>query len=370
MGLSKFCDSPVLDCHVHLWLLGDRIEEPILHEQEKALLEVIDRGHLNGMYIFAKLGHATLYMKARNPGVFYAGGYAPWTGEAAGFHVEWQSYIQSLIALGYDGVGEMGSKPVTRARHVPLDSEYYRVFWDSCEAEEFPVLCHVGDVEDFWHEDLTPEWAKVRGWGYWKGDYPRLEELYVEIENVLDEHPGLKVVLCHLLFMSPNLERLDEFFQSHRNANVDLSLGVELIHNISRRPDEWRAFIRKHDDRFLMGTDIGMSTTLRQHLARIWLLRNLIESDEEFYTPDYADDLLTRYKEPFIGLNLPGTSRRRIYSDNYRKLWGAKPRDVDINVAIRVSEEQGCKLMAKALKSLFIQNKTSTLTRTYPSRER
>ena len=302
------------------------------------MVDVIRKGRLSQMHVFDRQGNAALHLKARNEDMFYAGGYAPWTGEARDFNIDWRSYIRSLIELGYDGVGEMGSKPVTREKHVPLDSPYFEGFWDSCEDERFPVLCHVGDVEDFWRESKTPEWAKARGWGYWKGDYPKLEELYTEIENVLERHPRLKIVLCHLLFMSTDLERLGEFFRSHRNANVDLSLGVELLYNISRRRDDWRSFIRRHDDRFFMGTDIGMSTTLRQHIARIWLLRKFVESDEEFFTPDCADDLLTRYDEPFVGLNLPNATLEKIYSTNFRRLWGDRPRKVDVEATIQRRE--------------------------------
>ncbi len=258
-----------------------------------------------------------------------------------GLKVDWPSYIRLLKDLGYDGVGEMGSKPVTRQKHTPLDSSYYEGFWDSCESEEFPVLCHVGDVEDFWHPETTPEWAKVRGWGYWRDDYPTMKELWIEIENVLYRHPRLKIVLCHFLFMSPHMERLDEFLNYHRNAHIDLTPGIELIYNISRRRDEWRRFFIEHDDRILFGTDIGMSTNKQQHLARIWLLRRFLETGEEYYTPDEADDTLTRYKKPFIGLDLPRSYCEKIYSGNFRRLWGKKPQTVNINLAIAESEKQG-----------------------------
>jgi hypothetical protein len=168
-------------------MLRNHIDDESLRKQGEALIEVIRDPPLSQVYIFGRGGHPALYLKARYPGKFYAGGYAPWTGDALGLKVDWPSYVSSLIDLGYDGVGEMGSKPVTRDKHTPLDSTYYEGLWESCESEKFPVLCHVGDVEDFWHQELTPEWAKVRGWGYWKDDYPAMEELWTEIENVLTD---------------------------------------------------------------------------------------------------------------------------------------------------------------------------------------
>jgi len=350
---SVFSDLPVLDCHVHTWMLGEIIDRENLQRQEKELVEAVKGGGLKGMYAFDSSTHAPLYLKARYPGLFYAGGYAPWTGDTDRLpDVDWPSYISSLIKLGYDGIGEMGSKPVTRDRHVPLDSSYYEGFWDSCEALGYPVLCHVGDVEDFWHENLTPDWAKVRGWGYWDGDYPSLSILYGEIENVLDSHPSLKIALCHFLFLSPHIDEAITFLRNHKNANIDLSLGVELMFNISRRRDDWRDFFIRYDDRILFGTDIGMSTTLQQHKDRIWLIRNFLESKEEFHTPDTADDLLTRYEEPYLGLNLPRTSLEKIYYKNFKRLWKRQPTDVNVEAAITTCEMEGNAIMANAFKTL------------------
>jgi predicted TIM-barrel fold metal-dependent hydrolase len=349
MEMSRFSDAQVIDCHAHLWMLRNHIDDESLRKQGEALIEVIRDPPLSQVYIFGRGGHPALYLKARYPGKFYAGGYAPWTGDALGFKVDWPSYVSSLIDLGYDGVGEMGSKPVTRDKHTPLDSTYYEGLWESCESEKFPVLCHVGDVEDFWHQELTPEWAKVRGWGYWKDDYPAMEELWTEIENVLTRHPKLRIVLCHFLFMSPHMERLEEFLHRHRNAHVDLTPGIELLYNISRRREDWRRFFIEHDDRILLGTDIGMSTKKSQHLARVWLLRKFIETGEEYYTPEEADDALTRYEEPFIGLSLPRSSVEKIYSGNFMRLWGNKPQPVNVHAAIAASEKQGDASVANAL---------------------
>ncbi len=126
--------------------------------------------------------------------------------------------------------------------------------------------------------------------------------------------------------MSPNLEQADQFLLDYPNANLDLSLGVELMYNISQRRDQYREFFKKHDTRILFGTDIGMSTTLSQHLARIWLIRNFLETNEEFYTIPEADELLTRYQQPYNGLDLPNNSLEKIYSGNFKRLWGETPR--------------------------------------------
>lgn len=322
LGFSKFKQHEVIDCHVHLWVLRNTVTPELIQKQRTALLETIKQSGINSMYIFSGNNDAALTLKQRNPDRFHAGGYIPWSSSTESLKVkDWDKYITSLKLRGYAGVGEMGSKTALRSVHTPLDSEYYKGFWEACEKQDFPVLCHVGDVEDFWYEDKTPQWAKDRNWGYYNGDYPSLQELYTEVENILDKHPDLKVTFCHFLFMSPDIERIDQFLSDYPNACLDLSLGVELMYNISQNRDEYRDFFRRYDDRILFGTDIGMSNTLPEHLARIWLIRNFLETDEQFHTVQEADKYLTRYDKPYQGLDLPRNSLNKIYATNFRRLW-------------------------------------------------
>ncbi len=356
MEFSGFTDVPVIDCHIHPWppwRVDSSLDEAALKAKTLELAETMRRGRLSGMHVYGNPDHSTLYLKAVNPGLFYAGGYAPWSFEAANWRgTDWPRYVESLVELGYDGIGEMGAKPVTWDKHTPLDSPAYEGFWEACEDAGLPVVCHVGDPEEFWSEEQTPDWAKARGWGYYKGDYPAPEELYTEVENILTRHPRLKVVFPHMLFLSPHLERLDDLLARHGGAHVDLAPGIELLHSISRRSEDWRRFFTRHADKILLGTDIGMSKTVEQHLARIFMLRMFLETGDEFYTPDAADELLTRYELPLIGLNLPKTALTKIYSGNLRRLWGKQPRDVDVNATASAAEKKGHTGVAKALKSL------------------
>lgn len=64
-----------------------------------------------------------------------------------------------------------------------------------------------------------------------------------------------------------------------------------------------------------------MSKTLNEHLARIWLIRNFLETDDQFHTVPEADELLTRYEQPYHRLNLPRNSLEKIYAANYLRLW-------------------------------------------------
>ncbi|MCW4020805.1 MAG: amidohydrolase family protein [Candidatus Bathyarchaeota archaeon] len=352
---SEFADLPVIDCHVHFSSFdsgGVPMTGGKLRQMGEFIVEVIEKGMLSQMYVSGR--DAGLYLKVKYPGLFYAGGFVPWSGRTVALpSVEWKSYVASLFGLGFEGIGEMGNKPAVRSSHQPLDGDYYRGFWNACEELGFPVLCHVADPEEFWDENLAPDWAKQRRWVYYLDDYPLKEELYGEMENVLDAHPNLKIVLAHFYFLSADLERAAEVLGRYKHANFDLTLGIELMYNISHRRDDWRDFFIKHQDRIFFGTDIATWQTVQQAIDRIWLIRNFLESDEEFFTPSTADNLLTRYEEPFIGLNLPEGALKKIYAENFQRLWGNEPEKVNVDAAIRTLEEKGEKTISEALRSLL-----------------
>ena len=50
--MTKFTDLPIIDCHVHTWMLGEIIDRENLQRQEKELVEAIEGGGLKGMYAF------------------------------------------------------------------------------------------------------------------------------------------------------------------------------------------------------------------------------------------------------------------------------------------------------------------------------
>jgi predicted TIM-barrel fold metal-dependent hydrolase len=351
--LNQFLDFQIIDSHVHLWKAWNTLTEETVRSQGDELVEILEKGNIGQIYTTG--GDPGIYLKAKYPQFFYAGAPLPpilkESKDTLDFN--WKRYIENLITVGYDGMGEMGSKPKPKKDRVPLDGQPYEGFWSTCEELNYPVLCHVGDPIEFWDEKLIPDWARTLEWGYYFGDFPSLKELYREMENVLNGNPRLKIVLSHFYFMSANLEAASAFLDLFANAHFDLSLGIELMFNISRRRDDWREFFIKYADRILYGTDIGVSQNLQQHLARIWLIRTFLESDKEFYTPASADDLLSRYEEPFVGLNLPSSVLTKIYSQNFQRLWGRRPKELNINAAISRCEREGNNVVANSLKTFI-----------------
>ena len=109
MKFSEFADVPVIDCHVHFGGLGAKgVEQSSddLRRMSKFYVDIITEGKLSGMY--ATGGDAGLYLKAKFPKLFYAGGFVPWSNETNSLlNINWNKYISTLSKLGFEGIGEM-----------------------------------------------------------------------------------------------------------------------------------------------------------------------------------------------------------------------------------------------------------------------
>ncbi len=298
------------------------------------------------------------YLKAKHAGRFYDGGEVPWSStevpwSSIGADVpDWREYLDGLMACGIDGIGEMGSKPALKEKFRPLSDDFYKDFWRYCESHQVPVLCHVADPEEFWDEASAPQWAKDRGWVYYGGEFPKKEELYSDLESILCHYPDISMVLAHFYFLSADLERSTDFLDKHPKVSFDLTPGIELLYNISRKRDQWREFFIAYQDRILFGTDICDWQKSKAALDRIWVLRNFLESDEEFFTPRTADHLMTRYTEPFIGLALPGEVLKKIYAGNFQRIFGKQPRPVDTLCAADSCDKHGQEPLAALIREL------------------
>jgi len=120
---------------------------------------------------------------------------------------------------------------------------------------------------------------------YFGDKYPHKEKFYHETEEILKRHPRLKIALCHMYFLSADIDKAANILDTYPNTNFDLAPGVEYLYNMSRNRDEWHDFFIKYQDRIFFGTDIMELYHVKASMNRVWLVRNFLESDEEFYTP-------------------------------------------------------------------------------------
>ena len=254
--------------------------------------------------------------------------------------------VDRLMAIGVDGIKMIEGKPTTRKwLDIPLDSEYFEGFFARLEETGLPLLWHVADPEEFWDPGKAPSWARERGWTY-DESFVGKEQLYAEVENVLYRHPNLRIVFAHFFFLSADLPRLSDLFERFKGVHVDLAPGIELLYNMSREVERARDFLIKYSDRILFGTDISSEGTVEEAKVRSGIVRRWLETGDEYRIPEGADPLLGPPEDGVMrGLALPAEVLANIYHENFVRLIGGRPKELNIELAAeecdRIAREVG-----------------------------
>ncbi len=222
-------------------------------------------------------------------------------------------------AEGFDGLKMIEGKPqVRKLLPHPLNGPLYAELWERLEAEQFPVVLHVNDPDEFWEAERCPDWARQNGWDYSDGTFPTKEELYAEVDDILERHPRLKIIFAHFYFLSLDLERAAGFLDAHPSACFDLAPHLDMYRDFSRNPAAARDFFLRYQERILYGTDTDTRALVRgpeglrfmQSLPV--LIRSFLEQEGEFALPG---------GERHHGLGLPRQALEKIYATNFERMF-------------------------------------------------
>jgi predicted TIM-barrel fold metal-dependent hydrolase len=266
---------------------------------------------------------AALYFKERHPDRVYLSGalaYAAAIADPVGGPLLLAEQVRGLKAQGFDGLKLIEGKPqVRKLLPHPLDGPFFAPLWAALEEEQFPVVLHLADPDEFWDAERCPDWARRSGWDYSDGSYPSKEELYAEMDHVLARHPRLKLVLAHFYFLSRELERAAAFLDTHPSICLDLAPHMDMYVDFSRDTAAARAFFLRYQERIIYGTDLDTRAVERgpEGVALMRFIPRLIRA---FLEQEGALDLPgpTRYR----GLGLPHEALDRIYHANFERVFG------------------------------------------------
>lgn len=336
MDFASFARIPVIDGHIH-FVHPERLDEMLrlLAEVQAGRAHLVcipnpdatthnpaalffKRKYPETTYISAALDYTILSDRERAPDLLAAQ-------RAAQLAAQLAAQIAGLKAQGFDGLKLIEGKPqVRKLLPYPLDGPLYAKLWAAVEAENFPVVFHVNDPDEFWDAQRCPDWARQNGWDYSDGSYPTKEALYTEVDQILERHPDLKLVLAHFYFLSADLARAGRFLDAHPNVCFDLAPHLDMYLDFSRSPEAARAFFLRYQDRILYGTDLDTRALERGAQALMyfipWLIRSMLERDEEFTTEDGRS---------YHGLGLPRAALEKIYHANFERLYGPRPAPMD-----------------------------------------
>ncbi len=312
---------PIIDGHVH-FVHPERMDDML------ALMDAVPCAHFNLVCLPNPDGttqnDAALYFKKHYPSRVYLSGalaYAPAVADLTRGPTLLAEQVRSLKAQGFNGLKLIEGKPqVRKLLPHPLDGPLYARMWAALEEEQFPVVLHVADPDEFWDAERCPGWARESGWDYSDGTYPSKEELYGEMDRVLARHPRLKLVLAHFYFLSRELERAARFLDAHPSICLDLAPHMDMYVDFSRDTGAARDFFLRYQERIIYGTDLDTRALERgpEGAALMHFIPQLIRG---FLEQRGVLDLPgpTRYR----GLGLPYDALDNIYHANFERMFGS-----------------------------------------------
>ncbi|MFH0759742.1 MAG: amidohydrolase family protein [Bacteroidota bacterium] len=156
---------------------------------------------------------------------------------------------------------------------------------------------------------------------YLHPEYPSYETLNAARDRMLEKHPNLRYVGCHLGSLEWDVDELAKELDRFPNMSVDMA--ERICHFKIQDRDKVRDFFIRYQDRLLYGTDIafidkdlnvtGMEKA-QDILDNIWL------SDWEYFTTDHMLIQEDKVKE-YQGLKLPASVLKKIYYENAVRMY-------------------------------------------------
>ena len=221
---------------------------------------------------------------------------------------------KELMEIGFDGIKLIEGKPTILkplggSLVTPeLDAVYNEMEKDGCH-----VVFHVNDPDEFWDDDLAPDWAKANGWFYADGTYPDFWEVVDQVNSILDKYPKLNVTFAHFFFFAKYPEKLEAMFKKYENMAVDITPGGEMYFAFEDNHDFYVDFFKKYSNRILVGTDATFPWEVKGYTWCIDRLYNFIATDN--VKKAFGDRMLR-------GLNLQGSDKENILYANFERRVG------------------------------------------------
>ncbi len=158
---------------------------------------------------------------------------------------------------------------------------------------------------DYGYYSEFPKWHV-----YGRKGFPSKAQILAARDRMLEQHPRLRVVGCHLGSMEEDVDQIAARLDRHPNFAVDTAARV--THLTLEPREKLRAFLIKYQDRILYATDgVIQQGAKAGQSARDWAAN--VERDWKFFATSETVEYQGRKVQ---GLALPPSVLRRLYREN------------------------------------------------------
>jgi len=198
---------------------------------------------------------------------------------------------------------------------LPDDPVFAPIFTDLAQRGT-TVYAHLAEPIAAWQpvDPQSPDYGYYKDNPAWfvygRAGVPSKAAILAARDRLLEQHPRLRVVGCHLGSMEEDVDDIARRLDRYPNFAVDTAARV--VHLMRQPREKVRAFLIKYQDRVLYGTDVGMipgddaagvARKLEDRYARDWAYFATTQA--------IADEGRT-----ITGLGLPGPVLRQIFREN------------------------------------------------------
>jgi predicted TIM-barrel fold metal-dependent hydrolase len=336
MTVDQVMKMPKIDAHAHLGALDP--------EHLNAFVAFLERynfrwlnvcvGGMNWTRLQKQIESAQAQHRAHPERIAWATSFNLTNWGAA----DWAKTATGTIADGFKGgavavkvwkdVGMVLKDP--DGRYVMIDDPRMDPVLDAVANSGRTLVAHIGEPRNCWLplDKMTTE--SDRGYfaahpeyhGLLHPEVPDYARQIAARDRMLERHPKLRVVGCHLGSLEYDVDELAKRLDRYPNLAVDLA--ARLVHLQIQPRDKVRAFLLKYQDRILYGTDLefgrGTGAEAADPAKALERLAADYVSDATWLATD-QDVAVDRARAGFTsrGVALPGKVLRKLYYENARK---------------------------------------------------
>lgn len=208
-------------------------------------------------------------------------------------------------------------------KFIMIDDPELKPVIDFIISKNLPVTGHLGEPRNCWlplsemtvSSDSSYFAANPQYHMFLHPEYPSYEDQINARDHLLELHPDLKFIGCHLGSLEWNVDELAKRLDKYPNMAVDMAARIcHLQYQSSKDRKRVRDFCIKYQDRLLYGTDLSDNDANDRDRLTKWIHETWLD-DWKYFT---SEDQMTsdKFRGKFEGLKLPENVVNKIYREN------------------------------------------------------
>jgi predicted TIM-barrel fold metal-dependent hydrolase len=316
-----------IDSHIHIE--GDRGYFEEAAKEDNFILITLNVDHSDSASIEEQLKYALQSVKKHPGSVFYG---STFHFDTAGWGTNsWSKKVISYLDHTFsDGIvtvklwKNIGMTVRDRSgKFIMIDDPGLNPVIEFIKSKGLPITGHLGEPRNCWLplNEMTvssdssyfaehPEYHM-----FLHPEYPSYENQIAARDHLLEKHPDLKFIGCHLGSLEWNVDSLAKRLDRFPNMAVDMSARIcHMQYQSARDRKRVRDFCIKYQERLLYGTDTGDDgkadpERFKKNMHDTWL------DDWKYFTTD-EEMTSDKFRGKFSGLKLPKWVVDKIYREN------------------------------------------------------